>query len=59
MRCLGFKTIKNLSLSINDQNRLSALSLMHINVDIDIDTKSVLKIFCERDRVLEFEKICA
>ena len=44
---------KVVSLSINDQNRLSALSLMHINLDIDIDAKIVLKIFCKRDRVLE------
>ena len=27
------------------QNRLGALSLMHINVGIDIDAKSVLKYF--------------
>ena len=29
------------------QNRLSALSLMHINLDTDIDAKTVLKMFCK------------
>ena len=33
------------------QNRLSALALMHINLDIDNDAKRALKIFCKRDRV--------
>ena len=41
------------------QNRLSALALMHINLDIDIDVKRVLKIFCKRDGALEFISICA
>ena len=54
-----FNKIKYLSLSINDQNRLSALSPMHINLDIDIDAKRVLKIFCKRDRELDFTNICA
>ena len=36
------------------QNRLSALALMHINLDVDIDTKRVLKIFCKRDKALHF-----
>ena len=41
------------------QNRLSALALMHINLDIDIDAKRVLKIFCKRDRALEVINMCA
>ena len=41
------------------QNRLRALTLMHINLDVDIHAKRVLKIFCKRDRVLEFTNICA
>ena len=41
------------------QNRSSALALMHINLDIDIDANCVLKIFCKRDRALEFTNICA
>ena len=41
------------------QNRLSTLVLMHINLDIDIDVKRVLKIFCNRDGALEFINICA
>ena len=41
------------------QNRLSALALMHINLDVDIDANCVLKIFCKRDRALEFTNICA
>ena len=41
------------------QNRLGALSLMHINVDIDIDAKSVLKIFCKsRNMVTEIGDLC-
>ena len=38
------------------QNCLSTLALMHINLDIDIDAKRVLKIFCKRDGALEFNK---
>ena len=41
------------------QNRLSAIALMHINLDIDIDVNRVLKIFCKRDREFEFTNICA
>ena len=41
------------------QNRLSVLALVHINLDIDIVAKRVLKIFCKRDRALEFINICA
>ena len=43
------------------QNRLSALALilMHITSDVDIDSNRVLKIFCERDRALEFTNISA
>ena len=41
------------------QNRLSTLVLIHINLDIDIDAKRVLKIFCKRDGALEFINICA
>ena len=41
------------------QNRLSALALEHINLDIEINAKRVLKIFCKRDRALEFTNICA
>ena len=41
------------------QNRLSALALMHINVDINIDARRVLKIFCKGNRALEFINICA
>ena len=41
------------------QNRLSALASMHINLDIDIDAKRVLKIFCKRDRAIEFINICS
>ena len=51
-----FKKIKYLSSSINGSNRLSALALMH-NLDVDIDAKHVLKIFCKRDRALEFINI--
>ena len=35
------------------QNRLSTLALMHINLDVDIDAKRVLKVFCKRDRAVE------
>ena len=41
------------------KNRLSALALMHIKRDVDIDAKHVLNIFCKRDRALEFTNICA
>ena len=41
------------------QNRLSALALMHINLDVDIDAKRVLKTFCKRDRAIQFTSICA
>ena len=41
------------------QNRLSALALMHINLDVAIDANRVLKIFFKRDRALEFTNICA
>ena len=40
------------------QNRLSALSLMHINLGVDIYAKRVLKIFRKSDRALEFTNIC-
>ena len=33
--------------------------VMHINLDVDNDAKCVLKIFCKRDRALEFTSICA
>ena len=52
-----FKKIKYLSSSINGSNCLSALALMHINLDFDIDAKHVLKIFSKRDRALEFINI--
>ena len=35
------------------QNRLSTLALMHINLDVDIDAKRVLKVFCKRYRAVE------
>ena len=41
------------------QNRLSALVLTNVNLDVDIDVKRVLKIFCKRDSALEFAKIGA
>ena len=41
------------------QNCLSALALVHINLDVDNDAKLVPKIFCKRDRALEFTNICA
>ena len=41
------------------QNRLSASALMHINLDVNNDAKHVLKIFCKRDKALEFTNICA
>ena len=40
------------------QNRLSALALMHINLDVDIDAKRVPIMYCKRDRALEFTKTC-
>ena len=39
------------------QNRLSALALMYINLDDDIDAKRVIKLFCKGDRALEFTNI--
>ena len=39
------------------QNRLSTLALVHINLNVDIDAKRVLKIFCKRDRAVEFTNI--
>ena len=42
-----------------DQSRLSALVLMNVNLDVDIDAKRVLKIFCKKDRALEFPNIFA
>ena len=41
------------------QNRLSALALVHFNLDVDIDANRVLKVFCKRDRALAFTNICA
>ena len=41
-----------------DQNRSSSLAFMHINLDVDIDAKRVLKISCKRDRALKFTNIC-
>ena len=41
------------------ENRLSALALMHINLDIDVDAKPVLKRAWKRDRALEFINIWA
>ena len=40
------------------QNHLSALALMHTNLDVVIDANRVLNIFCKRDRALEFTNIC-
>ena len=41
------------------QNRLGALLLIHITVDIDSDAKSVLKIFCKsRNMVTEIGDLC-
>ena len=41
------------------QNRLSALALVHFNLDVDIDANRVLKVFCKRDRAIAFTNICA
>ena len=41
------------------QNHFSALALVHINLDVDIDANRVLKVFCKRDRALAFTNICA
>ena len=41
------------------QSRLSALVLMNVNLNVDIDAKRVLKIFCKKDRALEFANIFA
>ena len=41
------------------QNRLSALVMVHFNLDVDIDAKRDRKLFCKRDRALEFKNICA
>ena len=41
------------------QNRLNTSALMHVNLDVDIDVKRVLKIFCKSDRALEFTNISA
>ena len=40
------------------KKRLSALAMMCIKLAVDIDAKGVLKIFCKRDRALEFTNIC-
>ena len=40
------------------QNCLIALASMHIILSVDIDAKRVLKIFCKKDRALEFTNIC-
>ena len=53
------KRLNTLLGSSMGQNRLSALALEHINLDIEIDATRVLKIFCKRDRALEFTNICA
>ena len=53
------KRLNTLLGSAMGQNRLSALALEHINLDIEINAKRVLKIFCNRDRALEFINICA
>ena len=42
-----------------DQNRFSALTLMHINLDVDIEAKRFLKIFCKRNRGFGFTNVCA
>ena len=41
------------------QNRLNTSALMHVNLDVDIDAKHALKIFCKSDRALEFTNISA
>ena len=53
------KRLNTYLLASMGQNRLSALALMHINLDIDIDAKPVIKIFFEKGRALEFINICA
>ena len=41
------------------QNHFSALRLMHINLDVDNNAKRALKLFCKRERELQFTNICA
>ena len=41
------------------QNHFSALTLMHINLDVDNNAKRALKIFCKRERELQFTNKCA
>ena len=58
LECL--KRLNTYLQAIMAQNCLSALStLMHINLVVDIDADRVLKMFCKRDRTLEFTNICA
>ena len=50
----ALKKFKYLSSGINGSNPFKCI--IHINLDVDIDAKRVLKIYCQRDKALEFTK---
>ena len=41
------------------QTRMSALALMHINLDKEIDVEKVIALFARKPRALEFSNVCS